>query len=177
MHSGCWNNNVYAASYHSILMCMCCACDYDSNMCSCSMITPSTGDLAIYSHCTPTHTYMYVTFTYMYVTFTECSFALFSHSSVLGQAQGQAYTACHSRNRLHVLMRDERRKEERGKQDQTYNKAKQHSTPKAVTLPKKNELPQVGLEPMTRTCIHCKEFKRCRTPRRFNFFAHDTCPS
>ena len=50
---------------------------------------------------------------------------------------------------VHVLMRDERRKEERSKQDQTNNKAKQHSTPKAVTFPKKNELPQVGLEPTT----------------------------
>ena len=39
-------------------------------------------------------------------------------------------------------MRDE--KEERSKQGQT-NKAKQHSTPKAVTFPRKNELPQVGL--------------------------------
>ena len=48
---------------------------------------------------------------------------------------------------IHVLMRDERRREERSKQGQTNNKAKQHSTPKAVTLPKKNELPQVGLEP------------------------------
>ena len=48
-----------------------------------------------------------------------------------------------------VLMRDERRKEGRSKQDQTNNKAKQHSTPKAVTFPKKNELPQVGLEPTT----------------------------
>ena len=45
-------------------------------------------------------------------------------------------------------MRDERRKEERSKQGQTNNKAKQLSTPKAVTFPtKKNELPQVGLEP------------------------------
>ena len=35
---------------------------------------------------------------------------------------------------MHVLMRDERRKEERSKQGQTNNKAKQHSTPKAVTL-------------------------------------------
>ena len=35
-------------------------------------------------------------------------------------------------------MRDE--KEERKKQDQT-NKAKQHSTPKAGTFPRKNELP------------------------------------
>ena len=47
------------------------------------------------------------------------------------------------------LMRDETRKEERSKQDQTNNKAKQHSTPKAVTFPKKKELPQVGLEPTT----------------------------
>ena len=46
-------------------------------------------------------------------------------------------------------MRDERRKEERSKQDQTNNKTKQHSTPKVVTFPKKNELPQVGLEPNT----------------------------
>ena len=29
------------------------------------------------------------------------------------------------------------------------NKAKQLSTPKAVTFPKKNELPRVGLEPTT----------------------------
>ena len=42
-----------------------------------------------------------------------------------------------------------RRKEERSKQGQTNNEAKQHSTPKAVTSPKKNELPRVGLEPTT----------------------------
>ena len=42
-----------------------------------------------------------------------------------------------------------RRKKERSKQGQTNNKAKQHSTPKAVTFPRKNELPQVGLEPTT----------------------------
>ena len=47
-------------------------------------------------------------------------------------------------------MRDERRKEERSKQGQTNNKAKQHSTPKAVSFPKKNELPQVGLEMLMR---------------------------
>ena len=35
------------------------------------------------------------------------------------------------------------------KQDQTNNKAKQHSTPKVVTFSKKNELPRVGLEPTT----------------------------
>ena len=40
-----------------------------------------------------------------------------------------------------------RRKEERSKQGQINNKAKQHSTPKAVTFLKKNELPQVGIEP------------------------------
>ena len=39
---------------------------------------------------------------------------------------------------IHVVMRDE--KEGRSKQGQTNNKAKQHSTPKAVTFPKKNEL-------------------------------------
>ena len=43
-------------------------------------------------------------------------------------------------------MRDE--KEERKTVKQT-NKAKQHSTPKAVTFPRKNELPQVGLKPTT----------------------------
>ena len=42
-----------------------------------------------------------------------------------------------------------RRKEERSKQGQTNNKGRQHSTPKAVTFPKKNELPRVGLEPTT----------------------------
>ena len=45
---------------------------------------------------------------------------------------------------VHVLMRDE--KEEKKKQGQTNNKSKQHSTPKAVTFPKKNEL---GLKPTT----------------------------
>ena len=49
---------------------------------------------------------------------------------------------------VHVLMRDE--KEGRKKQARSNNnKAKQHSTPKAVTCPKKNELLQVGLEPTT----------------------------
>ena len=46
-------------------------------------------------------------------------------------------------------MRDEKRKEERSKQGQTNNKAKQHSTPEAVTFLKKNELPRVVLEPTT----------------------------
>ena len=50
--------------------------------------------------------------------------------------------------RVHVLMRDEK-EEKRKKQGQTNNKANQHSTPKAVTFPKKNELPRVGLEPTT----------------------------
>ena len=43
-------------------------------------------------------------------------------------------------------MRDE--KEEASKVKIT-NRAKQHSTPKAVTFSKKNELPRVGLEPTT----------------------------
>ena len=43
-----------------------------------------------------------------------------------------------------------RRKKERSKQaTRQSNKAKQHSTPKAVTFPKKSELPWVGLEPTT----------------------------
>ena len=46
-------------------------------------------------------------------------------------------------------MRDDRRKEEASKQGQTNNKAKQHSTPNAVTFPKKNELLQVGLKHTT----------------------------
>ena len=49
---------------------------------------------------------------------------------------------------VHVLMREE--KEGRKKQARSNNiKAKQHSTPKGVTFPKKNELPRVGLEPKT----------------------------
>ena len=35
---------------------------------------------------------------------------------------------------MHVLMRDERGKEERSEQDQTSNKAKQHSTSKTVSM-------------------------------------------
>ena len=47
-----------------------------------------------------------------------------------------------------MLMRDaERRKEEASKVIQTTEQIKQHDTPKAVTFPKKNELPRVGLEP------------------------------
>ena len=42
-----------------------------------------------------------------------------------------------------------RRNKERSKQGQTNNKAEQHITPKAVTFPKKNEPPRVGLEPTT----------------------------
>ena len=49
---------------------------------------------------------------------------------------------------VHVLMRDEKeeRKKERKKQARSNN---QHSTSKAVTFPKKNELSRVGLEPTT----------------------------
>ena len=39
----------------------------------------------------------------------------------------------------YMLMRDED-----GRKKQASNKAKQHNTPKAVTFPKKNELPRVG---------------------------------
>ena len=50
---------------------------------------------------------------------------------------------------VHVLMRDEKEGKKRSKQGLTHNKAKQHSTPKAVTFPKKNELSRMGLEPTT----------------------------
>ena len=56
-----------------------------------------------------------------------------------------------------------RRKKERSKQGQT-NKAKQHSTPKAVTFPRKNELPQVGLEPTT-----LNKAKQHSTPKAVTF--------
>ena len=46
---------------------------------------------------------------------------------------------------IHVLMRDEKE----GRKKQANDKAKQHSTPKAVTFPKKSELTQMGLEPTT----------------------------
>ena len=48
-------------------------------------------------------------------------------------------------------MRDKKEfKEERSKQGQTNKQGKAtHNTPKAVTFPKKNERPQVGLEPTT----------------------------
>ena len=41
------------------------------------------------------------------------------------------------------------RDEKEGRKKQTNNQAKQHSTPKAVAFPNKNELPRVGLEPTT----------------------------
>ena len=47
---------------------------------------------------------------------------------------------------VHVLVRDERRKEERSKQGQTN---KQGKVTQHTHFPKKNELPRVGLEPMT----------------------------
>ena len=49
-------------------------------------------------------------------------------------------------------MRNERRKEERSKQGQTNNKAKQHSTPKAVTFPTKAA--QLAGPKYIRTCTY-----------------------
>ena len=47
-------------------------------------------------------------------------------------------------------MTDEKEgREKQARSNKQTNKAKQHSTPKAVTFPKKNELPRVGLEPTT----------------------------
>ena len=56
-----------------------------------------------------------------------------------------------------------RRKKEASKVKQT-NKAKQHSTPKAVTFPRKNELPQVGL---TRT--HDTLYSRQRSTNMYAY--------
>ena len=47
------------------------------------------------------------------------------------------------------------RKEERSKQGDTNNKAKQHNTPEAVTFPKKNEQPRVGLQ--THDTLHSRQ--------------------
>ena len=58
---------------------------------------------------------------------------------------------------VHVLMRD---KKEASKVKHTANKAKQHSTRKAVTFPKKNELPWVGLEPTT---LHSRQSAQTTT--------------
>ena len=53
---------------------------------------------------------------------------------------------------VYMLMRgEEERKEEAS------NKAKQHNTPKAVTFPKKDELPWVGLEPTTLYTLHSRQ--------------------
>ena len=59
-------------------------------------------------------------------------------------------------------MRDEKeeRKKEASKVKQT-NKAKQHSTPKAVTFPRKNELPQVGLEPTILYTLDRALYQQC----------------
>ena len=54
------------------------------------------------------------------------------------QKEGRKKQAC-------MLMRDEK-EGEISKQGHTNNKVKQHNTPKAVTFPKKNQLPRVGLE-------------------------------
>ena len=58
-----------------------------------------------------------------------------------------AHINVHMHTHIPCLMRDE--KEGRSEQGQTNNKAKQHSTPKAVTFPNKNELPRVGFKPTT----------------------------
>ena len=58
-------------------------------------------------------------------------------------------TCAYYNTQVGTCFNEMRGKEERGKQGQTNNKAKQHSTPKAVTFPKKNELPWMGLKPTT----------------------------
>ena len=72
---------------------------------------------------------------------------------------------------VHVLMRDERRKEERSKQDQTNNKTKQHSTPKVVTESRlagtKGFFSTNTLISRLRTCIHTEIRDTCTCDVRF----------
>ena len=57
---------------------------------------------------------------------------------------------------IHVLMRDEK-EGGRSKQDQTNNKAKQHSTHKAITFLKENELlPGTHNTTLQTVYIHCR---------------------
>ena len=67
-----------------------------------------------------------------------------------------------------------KRKEERSKQGQTNNKAKQHNTPKVVTFPKKSELPQVGLESMTPYTLdrHCYQDSSAGWAQISHFIVH-----
>ena len=69
---------------------------------------------------------------------------------------------------IHDLIRDEK-KEERSKQGQTNNKAKQHSTPKAVTFPKKNELLRVGGTHVWPDSVPLSEFIADSFRREFDF--------
>ena len=78
--------------------------------------------------------YMYVYYTYMQFAYMDMYMLMRDAEEISKQGQPN--------NNPHVHVRDERW---RSKQDQTNNKAKQHSTPKAVTFPKKNELPRVRL--------------------------------
>ena len=50
---------------------------------------------------------------------------------------------------MHVLMRDERRKEERKKQARSNKQGKATQHTQGSHFSKKNELPRVGLEPTT----------------------------
>ena len=66
-------------------------------------------------------------------------------TSLLRGGPGHILSAC-----TYTCFNERDEKEGRKKQARSNkNKAKQHSTPKAVTFPKKNELPRVGLEPTT----------------------------
>ena len=69
-----------------------------------------------YSNCVQLHTCIYNVYTYMYMYAMMVVITVFMH---------MYKKLIH----IHVLMRDERRKEERSKQDQTNNKAKQQRTP------------------------------------------------
>ena len=113
------------------------------------------------------HVYMYIVCIYivhcMYIAHVQYAYTLMLHCTFIIIY----FFICRSINRhalktppliplqhrycMHiVLTRDEmRRKKKASKVKQTTLKAKQHSTPKAVTFPNKNELPWVGLEPTT----------------------------
>ena len=81
-----------------------------------------------------------------------------THTLELGLNPNQGSSSVLSVFDIHVLMRGEKEgRKTRSNQGQTNNKAKQHSIPKAVTFPKKNELPRVDSNPQHSiyTHVHC----------------------
>ena len=116
---------MYAHSYMYTLLCTCTCTLYTVHYYIYIVLCKAT----YHTHGSHLHVYVdIIMYMYMYYNYTVCYYI------------------------MHVFKWEMRRKKERSKQGQTNkqtNKAKQHSTPKAVTFPRKNELPQVGLEPTT----------------------------